>query len=139
MQLFDIIKLIFSQKQKDWEKVPRVGKIRNFFMINRIMGIQYPLQANQFNKLKVDPSNVVDWWHDSLSHRFTKPPSWIFAKTIKKEKSATEFGELNSETEKFLMGSLSVSSKDLKLLQSFYPEKYASWIDDVSDQLGFKK
>ena len=57
MELFDVIKTIF--KKKDWEDVGRNDKVRNFFMINRIMSIQWPIQANQFNHTKISPAPVV--------------------------------------------------------------------------------
>ncbi len=139
MDLFDIVKKIFNQSQSEWDKVAKNDKNRNFFMINRIIGIQFPIQANQFNKLKVNPSPVIDWWHDSLSHRYSKVPSWIFTKTNKKETSKINPASKDEETEKFLMQSLSVSSRDLALLKKFYPERYSKWIEDVKDQIGLKK
>jgi hypothetical protein len=139
MELFDIVKKIFTQNKSEWDKVSKNDKNRNFFMLNRIMGIQFPVQANQFNKLKVNPSPVIDWWNDSLSHRYSKTPSWIFTKTNKKESSKKLSSINDGETEKFIMQSLSISSRDLDLIKRFYPERYAKWIDDVRDQIGLKK
>jgi len=139
MELFDIVKKIFIQSQSEWDKVSKNDKNRNFFMLNRIMGIQFPVQANQFNKLKVNPHPVIDWWHDSLSHRYSKTPPWIFTKTNKKESSKGSSSMKEEETERFLMQSLSISSRDLDLLKKFYPERYSKWIDDVKDQIGLKK
>ena len=59
MELFDIVKTIFKS-DKDWKNVGRNDKVRNFFMINRIMSIQFPTQANQFNHTKILPRPVVD-------------------------------------------------------------------------------
>lgn len=138
MQLFDIIKLVFSNKKKDWDSVGKNDKSRNFFMINRIMGIQFPVQANQFNKLKVTPAPVVDWWHDTLSHRFNKPPVWIYTKTKKKESEKTEEHKSIEEVENFIRDKYSVSKRDLEELKSFYPERYLKWTKDISEQIGYK-
>lgn len=138
MELFDIVKKIFSQNDSEWGKVSKNDKNRNFFMINRIMCIQFPVQANQFNKLKVNPAPVIDWWQDNLSHRYSKSPGWIFTKTNKKRVTKQE-EQRNEDVEKFLRETLSVSSRDLKQLRDFYPEKYSQWIADVTDQIGFKK
>jgi len=73
MQLFDIIKLIFNNKANEWKAVGKIDKSRNFFMINRIMSIQFPVQANQFNKMKIVPAPVVDWWHGTLQQGFPNP------------------------------------------------------------------
>ena len=85
MELFDIVKNIFSKNQRSWDSVGKNDKVRNFFMINRIMSIQFPVQANQFNKMRVNPHFVVDWWRNTLSNRFSKPPSWIYTKTVKRK------------------------------------------------------
>ena len=47
MELFDVVKKIFEKKEAKWAEVAKVDKSRNFFMLNRIMSIQFPVQANQ--------------------------------------------------------------------------------------------
>lgn len=138
MQLFDVVKNIFSQNEGTWKTVGRNDKARNFFMINRIMAIQFPIQANQFNKLKVNPSFVVDWWRDTLSKRYSKPPTWIYTKTKKNLKEDQEKIEISEETESFIRSRFEVSKRDLNLLKTFYPDRYVRWIDDVSEQLGMQ-
>jgi len=139
MQLFDIVKSIFSKKPKDWDAVGAIDKSRNFFMINRIMSIQFPIQANQFNRLKVIPAPVVDWWHDTLSIKFTKSPTWIYTKTKKKESEKSESIKISEGVEDFIRDRYRVSKRDLEDLKKFYPSKYASWVKDVSEQLGLQK
>ncbi len=138
MQLFDIVKLIFSSKEKDWKSVGNNDKARNFFMINRIMSIQFPIQANQFNKLKVVPTHVVDWWHDTLSKRFSKPPVWLYTKTKKNTAEKADSVETSEAVEEFIRSKFKVSKRDLADLKRFYPEKYSLWVKDVSDQIGIK-
>jgi hypothetical protein len=139
MQLFDIVKLIFSNKKNEWKSVGKNDKSRNFFMINRIMSIQFPVQANQFNKLKVVPGPVVDWWHDTLSSRFSKPPVWLYTKTKKSESTKTEETKISEAAESFIRDKYKMSKRDLETLRSFYPQKYEAWVLDVSQQAGFSK
>jgi len=139
MQLFDIIKLIFNNKQKEWKSVGRIDKSRNFFMINRIMSIQFPVQANQFNKLKVVPAPVVDWWHDTLSARFSKPPIWLYTKTEKSDTTKTEEAKTSKLTESFIRDKYRISKRDIETIKKFYPDKYSLWISDISDQTGLQK
>jgi hypothetical protein len=139
MQLFDIIKLIFNNKQKEWKSVGRIDKSRNFFMINRIMSIQFPVQANQFNKLKVVPAPVVDWWHDTLSVRFSKPPVWLYTKTKKSDTTKTEESKTSELTESFIRDKYRISKRDIETIKKFYPDKYSLWISDISDQTGLQK
>lgn len=139
MQLFDIVKLIFTNKPKEWKTVGKIDKSRNFFMINRIMSIQFPTQANQFNKLKVVPAPVVDWWHDILSVRFSRPPAWLYTKTNKKESVKSEETKTSEAVEDFIRDKYRVSRKDLDTIKKFYPVKYAAWISDISEQAGIQK
>lgn len=139
MQLFDIIKLIFNNKQKEWKSVGKIDKSRNFFMINRIMSIQFPVQANQFNKLKVVPAPVVDWWHDTLSARFSKPPIWLYTKTKKYDTTKTEEAKTSELTESFIRDKYMISKRDIETIKKFYPDKYSLWISDISDQTGLQK
>lgn len=139
MELFDIVKNIFSQRDEVWKNVSKNEKARNFFMINRIMAIQFPLQAHQFNKLKVSPPYVVDWWRNTLNSRFSKVPNWIYTKTNKKEKTKKLSSEVNQETEDFIRVKFQLSKRDLLYLKSFYPDRYVKWMEDLSEQLGFQK
>jgi hypothetical protein len=142
MELFDVVKKIFDKKESSWLSVSKMDKIRNFFMINRIMSIQFPVQANQFNKTKITPNRVIDWWHDNLSPRFTGPPKWIYTKTKKKEKETkkdTPSKNLNlEESESFIREKFCVSKRDLEQIKKFYPERYNSWISSISSQLGVR-
>ena len=140
MQLFDIVKNIFSTNNKTWDSVGRIDKSRNFFMINRIMSIQFPVQANQFNRMRIIPGPVVDWWRNTLSSRYSKPPSWIYTKTKKtnteeKSKESKNFDEV----ELFIREKYSVSKRELSDIKNFYPDRYNSWISDISEQLGIQK
>jgi hypothetical protein len=139
MELFDIIKKIFDRKKNSWDQVSNHYKSRNFFMINRIMAIQYPIQANQFNHIKVNPHSVVDWWWGTLSNRYTKQPNWIFTKTKKKEKKETPDRKDDfREAENFLKDKLEISSRDLSDLRYFFPDRYKDWMIKVSQQINVK-
>jgi hypothetical protein len=140
MQLFDIVKNIFSTNDKSWNQVGRIDKSRNFFMVNRIMSIQFPVQANQFNKMRIIPGPVVDWWRNTLSSRYAKPPVWIYTKT-KKTESEEKVKENKSfdEVELFIRNKYSVSKRELEDIKRFYPDRYKTWISDVADQLGIQK
>lgn len=139
MQLFDVIKLIFNNKPSEWKSVGKIDKSRNFFMINRIMSIQFPIQANQFNKLKIVPAPVVDWWHDTLSARFSKPPVWLYTKTKKVEQTKPDEIKSSEYVESFIRDKYRISKRDIETIKRFYPEKYSSWVSDISDQAGLQK
>lgn len=138
MDLFDIVKKVFDKKDSSWDAVSQIDKSRNFFMINRIMSIQFPLQANQFNHIKIAPPNVIDWWRNNLCTRYTKTPNWIYTKTKKKEKKEKEKVEVLEidDAEKFIRDRFEISKRDIAQLKSFYPNRYNDWVKDISLQIG---
>jgi len=142
MELFDIVKNIFVRDNKKWESISKVDKNRNFFMINRIMSIQYPVQANIFNKMRVTPFRVIDWWQSNLSIKYGKSPKWIFTSTNKKnnksDKKSTTIKDYQ-EAENLICSKFNISSRDLEQIKKFYPVRYEEWICDINDQIGLKK
>jgi hypothetical protein len=136
MDLFDVVKSIFK-KEDEWKKVGRNDKVKNFFMIYRIMSIQFPVVAHQFNHTKISTRSVVDWWHSNFVNKFSKPPGWIFTSTKKKEEKEKKEKKADfTRVEAFVMKRFEVSRRDLDDLQKFYPEKYLEWIKVIEEQLG---
>lgn len=89
MDLFDLIKKIFDRGSK-WDSIKAYDKSKNFFMVNRFMSINFPMQANLFNSRHIISSSAVDSWRDVLNRLFTKPPSWMYTKTKKKETAGSK-------------------------------------------------
>lgn len=127
---FEIIKNFFSP---GWDKINSRDKARNFFMINRTCSIQFPLQANMFNNIKIQPEGVVDWWKVFLSHKYRTQPSWVWTKTIKKEeKKKTEYKE---EIINFIKEKYEISEREIQELQDFFPQKFQSFYKDIEKLL----
>ena len=57
-EFFEILKSIFNDKQS-FEDYSDLTLSRNSFMINRLMSIQYPLQANVLNILHINSADIV--------------------------------------------------------------------------------
>ena len=95
MELFDFIKVLF-EKPAEWPKVTNYEKSKFFFMLNRICSIQYPVQANMFNNIKVSKTDVADYWQENLRKIFKRTPEWVWpkkkaeAKTAKLKKPSAE-------------------------------------------------
>ena len=137
MNLFDLIKSIFK-KGNEWDKISNAEKARNFFMVNRIMSIQFPIQANQFNKLKINPYPVVDWWHRSMTGHYKTQPQWIFTKTNKaKENTVSSNKDPRDFTssEDLIREKYQISKRDLADLKKFFPDKYNEWLSSIEDQI----
>ncbi|MGL5692054.1 MAG: hypothetical protein ACRDD8_14725 [Bacteroidales bacterium] len=85
MELFDIIKIMFETPRR-WHEVTAYDKKKNYFMINRFMSINYPLQANALQNLQTNQEEVVNYWYRLVSANYNRTPSWIYTKAKKKDK-----------------------------------------------------
>jgi len=112
MDLFDLIKQMFDRTSK-WEKIKTYDKSKNFFMINRFMSINFPMQANMFNNRHITSSSAIDSWRDVVNRLFTKPPSWMYTKTKKTSPSVSSKKYPEKETIYQWMKINNVSKHDL--------------------------
>jgi hypothetical protein len=129
MDLFDILKSFFSEK--DWQEVSKHDKSRNFFMINRIMSISFPLQANAFNNTKVDPVPVIDFWKSTLNQKYKATPGWFFTSTKKKEKK--EIFIPSEEVSDLIKTKYEISDREIKELCQYYPKEFKSFCKSIED------
>lgn len=127
---YDIIKSFHTTQ---WEDVSDRDKSRNFFMINRICSANFPLQANAFNHLKIQPEKAVDFWKTFISHHYKKTPQWVWTKSLKKEKEYTK--NYKEEIIEFIKEKYSISNREIKELQEFFPQKFSSFYKDIEKLL----
>jgi hypothetical protein len=132
MELFDILKAFFDNEK--WKEVSSHDKSRNFFMINRMMGIAFPLQSNAFNNTKIDPVSVVDYWKETLSTKYKAPPGWFFTSTKKKEKSVSFSPE--EDVSEFIRFRYEISSREIKDLGKYFPKEFKEFSKSIKDLLG---
>lgn len=131
MDLFDLIKKVFD-RNSNWGAIKTYDKSKNFFMINRFMSINFPMQANLFNNRHIVSSSAVDSWKDVLNRLFTKPPSWMYTKTKKKETSGSKkHPEKATVLEWMRLNGL--SKRDLESMMEIMPD------ETTKEILGFEK
>lgn len=133
MELFDVIKKMFDSDDK-WAQIPNWDKNRYFFMINRIMAIQFPNIAHQFNHIKINPVSAVDWWHGNLRNVYKKYPQWIFtsAKSVK-EKNKKE--EINENVKKLIKDKFEISDREINEIREFWPDRFKKFCKDIEIQI----
>jgi hypothetical protein len=122
MDLFDLTKKLFDKGFR-WDTIKTYDKSKNFFMINRFMSINFPMQANLFNNRHITSSSAVDSWRDVLNRLFTKPPSWMYTKTKKTEKSGNK-KHPEKETVLQWMKLNALSKKDVDSMMEISPEEF---------------
>lgn len=132
MELFDILKSFFSEKK--WEDVSKIDKSRNFFMINRIMAISFPLQAQAFNNTKIDPVPVIDFWKSTLNRSYKATPGWFFTATTKKEKTKNFMPPENVSD--FIKNKYEISNREISELGKYFPKEFKDFSKGIEELLG---
>lgn len=131
MELFDLIKNMFDRNSK-WDNIKPYEKTKNFFMINRFMSINFPMQSNMFNNRNIVTSSAVDSWRDVVNRLFTKPPSWMYTKTKKKEtRGSKKYPEKSTINEWMKLNGL--SKKDFESMSQLMED------DLMKEILNFEK
>lgn len=128
MDLFDVVKMLFDRNSK-WTELKTYDKGRNFFMINRFMSINYPMQANMFNTRQIQSSSAVDSWKDVMNRLFTKTPPWIYTKTKKTETKGKK-KHPEKETVQEWMRLNKMSKKDLDSMMELHHDETMKEIFD---------
>jgi hypothetical protein len=133
MELFDVIKKMFDTDAK-WAEVPNWDKNRYFFMINRIMSIQFPNIAHQFNHVKISPIPTVDWWHGNLRNVYKKSPQWVFT-SVKSIKEKNKKIEINEEVRKLIKERFEVSEREIREAREFWPKEFENFCKSIESQI----
>lgn len=112
LQLFDFIKILF-ERPLEYEKLSNYEKAKFFFLTNRFCAIQYPVQANALNHIKIPKESVLDYWQVSLNKIYKKTPDWIYAKGQKAAGKTSKKKLPSSEAIKFYLDKNKLSRKQL--------------------------
>jgi hypothetical protein len=103
-------------------------------MINRTCSIAYPLQANSFNHLRIQPEKVVDFWKIFVTHHNKKTPQWVWTKTIKKEKEKEDH-KYKEEILDFIKEKYILSNREIKEMIEFFPDKFKTFYKEIESLL----
>lgn len=95
--LFDFINGMFA-RPAEFKKIKMHERGKHFFMVNRLMSIQFPVQAAAFNHIKINPSQVVTFWQEMLSRKYSRTPGWMYVKTRKEKEAKKTLQHVDDET-----------------------------------------
>lgn len=97
MELFDLIKVIFTEPDTYKKVVTANDKRKHMFILNRFFSINYPVHACLLNINKINPVAIVDWWQSFLYPQYKKVPNWIYTKTKKTNKQDKEIIDVSDD------------------------------------------
>jgi hypothetical protein len=59
-------------------------------MCQRRFAIQFPMQANALQHLKINPVATIDFWQVFLRKQYKSVPGWMYTKGVKKTQEVKE-------------------------------------------------
>jgi len=135
IDFFDFMGIIFTNPTK-YNDIPRGEKQKHYFLAQRRFAIQFPMQANALQILKINQAAVIDFWHVFLRKHYKKVPGWMYTKGVKKtqevkEKKLTVSNELIREYCKYMK----VDLKSVKDALEFYHEEMIKELHKFSEIL----
>jgi hypothetical protein len=134
MKLFDYIKVLFG-KDVNWDKVSNYDKSKNSFMTNRFMSIKFPIQANLFNTLKIDPVGQAEAWR-LVSSKFNRVPGFIYTKVKKSAKQKAKEWNPNPKALELYMKFNEIGEREYREALKYNPSLIQSSIDTLEKQMG---
>ena len=134
-EFFDLIKIIFTDSSQ-YNDIPRGEKQKHYFLLQRRFAIQFPMQANVLQSLKINQSAVIDFWHIFLRKQYKYVPNWMYTKGVKKtqevkEKKLTVSNELIKEYCKYMK----IDPKSVKDALEFWPDKMIEELKEFEKML----
>lgn len=134
MKLFDYIRVLFG-KDVHWDKVSNYDKSKNSFMTNRFMSIKFPIQANMFNTLKIDPVGQAESWR-LISSKFNRVPGFIYTKVKKTPKQKSKEWAPNPAAKEMYMKFNEIGEREYREALKHNPSLIMSSIDILEKQMG---
>ena len=131
MKLFDYIKVLFGQ-DLPWKKLKGYDKSKNSFMVNRFMSIKFPIQANMFNALKIDPVGQAEAWR-MVASKFNRVPGFIYTKTKASKKIKTWVPD--PKALEFYLKINEIGERDFKEAMKHHPSEVKNAITVLEKQM----
>lgn len=135
---FDIIKYMFTDDEA-FNKLTKLQLERNYFIINRIFSIKYPLQAQVFNQNGISQSEVMKIWKDFLNKIEGKGrvPGFCFTKGSKKSSEETTASKKKLSKPRIIEYAkhYNIALKDLDDIYEFFPIEFESEVDRFEKML----
>lgn len=111
---YDIIKMMFTDKA-NFDKLSDLMLSKNFFMINRIFSIQFPEQAQCFNRLNINQAQVIRVWQNfgTMKLGYGRVPGFVYTKGAKATQAAQpKLIDTDKETKESYCAFYEMSFKD---------------------------
>ena len=135
MELFDFIKILFTDPS-EFSSISKGEKRKQYFMVQRRLAINFPMQANALQHQKINQSAVIDFWHNFLRKQFKFVPNWMYVKGIKKSQEIKEKKiNVSNELIKEYCKTFKIDPKSIRDALQFYPDKMVAELKEFENIL----
>jgi hypothetical protein len=122
MDYFEFIDSLFSKRL--YEKVDKATKQKNFFILNRFLSNQYPIQVNDVNNLmgisKENCHYIVDHWARFLQTKYTAKPQWAWVKTTPSAQIKSGLSKFGKEVIEEYRIATGLTARDIDSISKFF-------------------
>lgn len=110
---FDIIKMMFTDVNA-FNELSNLILSRNFFMINRIFSIIFPMQAQCFNNTEINQADVIRAWQrfGTAKLGYGKVPFFVYTKGAKATQELNKVDDISKEDKESYCKHYQISLKD---------------------------
>ena len=82
---FEVSKIIFESPAQ-YRDLTKGDKRSNFFILQRRFAINFPIQAQLLQHIRINMESVIDWWQRFLRKQYQKTPYWMYQQGVKRIK-----------------------------------------------------
>lgn len=110
---FDIIKMMFTDVSA-FNNLSNLILSKNFFMINRIMSIMFPMQAQCFNNLDINQAEVIRTWQRFATAKlgYGRVPGFVYTKGAKASQELVNTDNISKDNKEAYCAHYQISLKD---------------------------
>ena len=110
---FDIIKMMFTDVAS-FNNLSNLILSKNFFMINRIFSIIFPMQAQCFNNLDINQAEVIRAWQRFATTKlgYGRVPGFVYTKGAKASQEQNKTDDISKEDKELYCKHYEISLKD---------------------------
>jgi hypothetical protein len=122
MSPFEISKIMFESPGQ-YADLTKGDKRSNFFILQRRFAINYPIQANLLQHIRINMEATIDWWQRYLRKTYQRTPKWMYMEGVKKNKEKEEKkAKISAEAISEYCTFYQKDPKQIKDAIRFYPE-----------------
>ncbi len=110
---FDIIKMMFTDVES-FNKLSNLILTKNFFMINRILSIMFPMQAQCFNNVEINQAEVIRTWQRFVTAKmgYGRVPGFVYTKGAKATQELNKLDDISKEDKESYCKHYQISLRD---------------------------